>query len=132
MQNVLLNAPAPGREPWNRFSVLFERWITARAAQSGYPVVRDALAAPDCYRGERLQFWYLFERFYVSRKEWEDSDFFDFLHMRQMAYADAVVTERRLVHCIREARRHLPGVLPIEAYDLSWLDGPSESTGCNL
>ena len=123
LESSLNDAPPPGKNPWRRFDTLLSRWISARAKDAGHPFVEEGLHDPDCYRGEKLQFGYLFERFYVSRKTWEGPDFLDFLHMYEMAYADAVVTEKKLVHCIREVHQRVEGLGPSDVNDLNWLDG---------
>ena len=123
LHESLQKAPLPDKNPWENFDSLLEQWIAARASDTGYSFVPEGLSDPDCYRGEKLQFGYIFERFYISQKNWSDSDIADLLHCREISYADAVVTEESLAHCIREVQQQVPGLGPREVYDLSWLNG---------
>jgi hypothetical protein len=63
----------------------------------------------------------VFGRYYVAGTAWRSSDHLDVLHCLDMAYADAVVTERGLAATLREADRHVPGLAPPELRDLRWL-----------
>ena len=122
LHESLLDAQPPDKNPWKLFDLLLEKWIAARTNAAGQTFVPEGLSDPDCYRGEKLQFGYIFERVYINRKTWSDSDFVALLHFREMAYAYAVFTEHILAHCIREIQRHIPDLGPRETYDLSWLN----------
>jgi hypothetical protein len=123
IENAVLTSPRPGRNPWRRFNDLLYRWLEARTSTAGYKLHADAIVDSTRYRGQKLQFAFLFERFYISGKKWQDSDFVDFLHLQDMAYADAVVTEYGLAYSLTEIARNAPGVAPPEIYTLDWL-GP--------
>jgi hypothetical protein len=69
----------------------------------------------------KLQFAMLFGRFFAQRASWRESDYLDYLHCSEMAYADAVVTERGLAARFREAEYHSPGIAPGEVYTVEWL-----------
>ena len=130
LDDSLRNVSLPDKDPWTHFNSLLKEWLAARATAAGQSLVPEGLSDPDCYRGVKLQFGFMFERFYIGQKSWSDSDFADFLHFREMAYADAVLAEESLANCIKEVQQHLPWLGPREIYDLSWLNslrGPTQT-----
>lgn len=71
--------------------------------------------------GIRFGYSVLFHRYYVNRQSWQDSDYLDYLHAADMAYAKLVITERNLAECIRQATRRPEIEGPEIVVDTSWL-----------
>jgi hypothetical protein len=122
-------SPPPRKRSWEKFPLGLAKWLKARAEAAGFALAEGAIEDPTRYRAAKLQFAYLFQRFYLSGKRFEDSDFIDYLHLQDMAYADAVVTERGIASCLREIARHAPSIVKFEVHDLSWLGPCSSSQG---
>ena len=60
----------------------------------------------------------LYLRHYLHSKRWEDSDLLDLLHAFQMAYSDAIVTERSMKATLSEIGQHLPEMAVPETFSL--------------
>jgi len=66
-------------------------------------------------------FGIIYLRYYLSKKKWQASDYLDFLHCRDMVYANTVVTERGLAENIKQVNKII-SVGPEEVFNLSWLE----------
>ena len=113
----------PPDEPrdWQTFKRRVSSWIRQMCIKNGHAVNENGIADPACYVGIRLGFAVLFSRYYVNRQTWGDSDYLDYLHAADMAYAKLVVTERNLAECLRQATRRQEIDGPEFAVDISWL-----------
>ena len=57
----------------------------------------------------------------INGQVWRPTDYLDYLHAADMAYAKLVVTERNLAECIRQAVQRPEVNGPGLAVPLSWL-----------
>lgn len=115
--------PAP--RDWTSFPPRVERWIRQICAKNNRQIVESAIKNPDCYAGVRLAYAVLFSRYYINNQDWQDSDYLDYLHAADMAYAKIVVTERNLAECIRQATRRPEVNGPEYVYNTAWLRAPN-------
>lgn len=122
---VFTSARKRGILTWNRFPRGLSQWMAWRAAERGIHLVSGWDTASDKYSGAKLAFALLFQRYFMGGKGWEESDYVDFLHAWDMAYAHTVVTERSLAANLIEIRKRHPGFTPNHVYDLSWFDADS-------
>lgn len=116
---------------WSGFPQRLESWIRRQCERNGIPVKEAALANPECYVGLRLSYSTLFLRYFINRQPWRQSDYIDYLHAADMAYAGVVVTERNLAECIRQASRRREVTAPDLVFDLTWLHAPSDRASAN-
>src|SRR5205085_1611305 len=86
-----------------------------------------ALANQQCYVGLRLSYSVLFLRYFINRQRWKPSDYIDYLHTADMAYAKIVVTERNLSECLRQAAQRPEVMAPEVIADLRWLENPTDN-----
>jgi hypothetical protein len=109
---------------WSSFPRRLESWIRSQCERNGVEIREDALTNPQCYISLRLSYAVLFARYFTSRdrwKRWEHSEYNDYLHAFDMAYAGTVITERSLAECIRQAARRPELTAPHTILDLRGL-----------
>ena len=121
LEQALASIPPATPRTWESFPARLERWIRSKCDANGVAVREDALASRECYIGLRLAFSVLFLRYFVNQQRWKPGDYVDFLHAYDMAYSAAVITERNMAECIRQAARRPEVLAPAEVHDLSWL-----------
>jgi hypothetical protein len=109
------------RRTWAVFGPRVERWIRQQCQRNDVPVSETGLSDPDCYAGLRLSYAVLFARYFINRQRWQDSDYFDYLHADDMAYAKIVVAERNLAECLRQAVRRPEVSGPELIVGMDWL-----------
>ncbi len=117
--------PANVPKDWSSFPRRLERWIRHQCRRNGASVREAALENPECYVGLRLSYAVLFLRYFINRQHWKSSDYIDYLHVADMAYAAVVVTERNLAECIRQAAKRPEVMVSDIGADLAWLRAPS-------
>ena len=124
IEDMLARVPSDQKRSWADFPDALRRWIENRCASMGKDVHPDGLTDPDRYVGLKLSFGVVFHRYYLSGKIWKTSDYVDYLHCSDMAYARTVVTEAGLAESIRQVTRRIPGIGPEVAHNLKWLMTP--------
>lgn len=125
LQAGLQAVPTMRTRSWRELNDSMARWINDRCARQGVTLHPDAVSDPERYVGTKLAFGVIFARYYLSGKVWNRSDYVDYLHCSDMAYAHTVVTEKNLAECIRQVTRRVPGLGPQNVHDLSWLTTPT-------
>jgi hypothetical protein len=124
IERSLDEAPSPPPRPWQpHFWRFLDRMLNDRCRANGFIYKPDRLRRHDCYQGSKLQLAVLYERYYLRRKKWADSDYLDLMHLLEMAYANVVVTERSVAAAMNQIRRSLPELSIPAAHNLSWLNG---------
>jgi hypothetical protein len=121
---MLARIPSDRKRSWNDFPDALRRWVKHRCAGMGKEVHPEGLIDPEWYVGIKLSFGVIFHRHYLSGKKWAASDYVDYLHCSDMAYARTVVTEGSLVESIRQVTQRIPGIGPEAVHNLSWLQAP--------
>ncbi|WP_437981386.1 hypothetical protein [Sorangium sp. So ce117] len=124
LQQALLVAAQSSPKGWSAFPERVKNWIRQMCTKNGCNVVEDALENPECYAGARLSFAVLFSRYLVNGQGWRESDYLDYLHAADMAYAKIVVTERNMAECIRQALRRPEVSGPELTVETDWLRAP--------
>jgi len=125
LEQALNQIPADVPRDWSSFPARLRSRIRTVCEVNGYAVNEAGLSDPACYVGLRLSYAVLFVRYFLNRQRWQPSDYFDYLHASDMAYATAVVTERNLAECLHQALRRAEITGPQLVVDSSWLKGPS-------
>lgn len=113
-----------GPSNWTEFPKRLEGWVRAKCSQQGIPVDERALNDPQCYVGLKLSFGVLFLRYLMNRQRWRTSDYIDYLHVADMAYARVAVTEKNLGECIRQLAKRPELTTPEVVADLRWIENP--------
>lgn len=125
LEGALASIPEGTPRDWSTFPQRLSHWIQQKCRQNGVAVKEAALLNPECYVGLRLSYSVLFLRYFINGQSWVHSDYIDYLHAADMAYAGVVVTEANLAECLRQARRrpevHAPGIV----VKLDWLKAPT-------
>jgi len=116
---MAINDPKKGR--WEKLDNFITKYIKMNVESQNIPFVEAAVKNKNCYRGLKLQAGYLFEKFYISNKEWEDSDPLDLLHMKEMAYSKIIYTEKSNKHTLSELIKRIEGIEPIEILSIDRL-----------
>ena len=109
---------------WLEFPTRVESWTRAKCLQNKIPINEDALRNPLCYIGLKLSYGVLFVRYFLNRQRWNSSDYLDYLHASDMAYARVVVTEKNLAECLRQLNKKARLTAPDQIEDLGWLNDP--------
>lgn len=126
IERSLKEAPGPPPRPWQpHFWRFVDRMVRDRCQANGFIYKPDRLQRQDCYRGSKLQLAVLYERYYLRRKKWVDSDYLDLMHLLELAYAEIVVTERSLAAALNAIQHSIPQLSVPDARNLSWLKGAS-------
>jgi hypothetical protein len=131
LERSLAAIPESTPRDWSGFSQRLEAWIRQQCERNGVTVNEAALVNPECYVGLRLSYSILFLRYFINRQPWKPSDYIDYLHAADMAYAGVVVTERNLAECIRQAAKRREVTAPDLVSDLTWLHAPSDRESAN-
>lgn len=131
LEKALAAVPEATPRDWSSFKQRLDNWIRQQCERNGVTVNEAALARPECYVGLRLSYGVLFLRYFINRQTWKPSDYLDYLHAADMAYAGVVVTERNLAECIRQAAKRPEVTAPDLVVDLSWLHNPSDGVSAN-
>jgi hypothetical protein len=124
IDDMLARVPSDRKRSWADFPDALRRWIENRCAGVGEKVHPDGLIDPNRYVGLKLSFGVIFHRYYLSGKTWKTSDYVDYLHSSDMAYARTVVTEAGLTESIRQVTQRITGIGPEAVHNLSWLQAP--------
>jgi len=106
---------------WSDLKPRLESWIRVKCEERGLKPDDSAIEDPECYVGLRLSYAVLFSRYLLGRKKWEASDYFDYLHSSDMAYAGVVVTESNLQETIVQSSKRPEINGPHCVNRLSWL-----------
>jgi hypothetical protein len=109
------------RRTWADFGPRVEKWIRQQCQKNDVTVSETGLSDPDCYAGLRLSYAVLVARYLINRQRWRDSDYLDYLHAADMAYAKIVVAERNLAECLRQAVRRPEVSGPELIKEMDWL-----------
>lgn len=131
LERSLASIPKSTPRDWSGFPQRLEDWVRQQCERNGITVNEVALANPECYVGLRLSYSTLFLRYFINRQSWSPSDYIDYLHAADMAYAGVVVTERNLAECIRQAAKRREVTAPDLVVDLRWLHAPSDMESAN-
>jgi hypothetical protein len=121
LDEALAGIPPTEPRDWSGFVVRMQSWVRQMCARNGRPTNEKSINDPTRYVGVRLGYSVLFHRYYVNRQSWKDSDYLDYLHATDMAYAKLVITERSLAESIRQANRRPEIEGPEIVVDTSWL-----------
>ena len=121
LQAGLQAVPMMRTRSWRELHDSMARWLNDHCARQGVTLHPDAVSDPERYVGIKLAFGVIFARYYLGGKTWNRSDYVDYLHCSDMAYAHTVVTEKNLAECIRQVTQRIPGLGPQNVHDLSWL-----------
>jgi hypothetical protein len=125
LMKSISNIPKDSPRNWKEFPERLERWIRSRCKSNGISVNEKSLATPECYAGLRLSYAVLFLRYFINRQSWKPSDYVDYLHAADMAYAGIVITEKNLAECIRQAAKRAELSTPMQVVDINWLKKPN-------
>jgi hypothetical protein len=125
LHNQIAALPVDAPRDWSTFPLRVENWIRQMCAKNNREVCEHAVANPECYAGIRLSYAVLFIRYFINGQTWQDTDYIDYLHADDIAYAKIVVTERNLADNIRQATRRPEVTGPNHVFSMSWLQAPS-------
>jgi hypothetical protein len=128
LEAVIGEIPSGTSFGWQEFPGRLESWIRWQCQRNGVAVQERSLADRNCYIGLRLSFAVLYARYFLNRQRWKASDYKDYLHASDMAYAGVVVTERNLAECIRQAAKRPEVLAPEIVAELEWLNNPGVRT----
>lgn len=131
LERALAAIPESTPRDWSGFPQRLAAWIRQQCERNGVTVNEAALVNPECYVGLRLSYSVLFLRYFINRQPWKPSDYIDYLHAADMAYAGVVVTERNLAECIRQAAKRREIMAPDLVVDLTWLHAPFDRESAN-
>lgn len=109
---------------WKSFPERVKKWITQQLRRNGWEPISGALDNPCCYAGLRLSYAVLFLRYFLNRQRWRSSDYVDYLHAADMAYAKVVVTEKNLCECLLQVSKRRELCTPDAIFNTSWLSNP--------
>jgi hypothetical protein len=126
LEAILAEIPSGTSFSWQEFPRRLESWIRWQCQRNGVTVQERALIDRNCYIGLRLSFAVLYARYFLNRQRWKPSDYKDYLHASDMAYAGVVVTERNLAECIRQAAKRPEVLAPEVVVELDWLNDPGK------
>lgn len=124
IEDMLARVPNDRKRSWADFPDALRRWLENRCAGMGKDLHPAGLSDPERYVGLKLSFGVIFHRYYLSNKVWKTSDYVDYLHCSDMAYARTIVTEKGLAENIRQVKQRMPGIGPETVHNISWLQAP--------
>ena len=118
IEKELSEIPSSRPRDWSGFPMQMEKHLRLKCEQQGVASDEAAIQNLECFIGERLSHSVIYWRFFISRQKWKPSDYMDYLHTMDMAYARAVITENNLTECIRQVARKTKIMTP-EVYPYS-------------
>jgi hypothetical protein len=105
IQKEVSELPAEKTRHWSGFAELMSKRIRRKCQHNGIEINEAAIQNLECFIGERLSHSVVYWRYFISRQSWKPSDYIDYLHTMDMAYARTVITENNLTECIRQVAR---------------------------
>jgi hypothetical protein len=105
IQKQVSEIPKERPRDWNGFTEVMEKQLRTRCEANGIPVNEASIHDLECFIGQRLSHSVVYWRYFLSGQKWRPSDYIDYLHTMDMAYARVVITERNLAECIQQVSR---------------------------
>ena len=112
LATALTQAHKSVKPSWSSLGRFVEQTVSQRVPASGGKLHSEAFTDESRYAGIKLQYAIAFVRYYLHGKKWEPSDYLDFLHCSDIAYAHTVVTERSLAEQLGQIKTRVPAICP--------------------